>query len=182
MKKNLRAISIFVGCISASCALMVLSALTPKQNLYLISGKITLIDNENIALTTKGKDKKLQSNYTFLALLLLSGSIPFSIMSLLVVSNRLPEIEIEADEYNKQRMIRKIRQKSELETEQELCNANKTVTVTAHEKNLESAFIELAEASDWHYVNPENEEEEIRDATTQYPLPSIGDLELKKNS
>jgi hypothetical protein len=178
MKKNLRAISIFVGCISASCALMVLSALTPKQNLYLINNNITLVDNQSIPLTLKRNEKKVQSNYTLLALLLLSGSIPFSIMSLLVVSNRLPEIEIEADEYNKQRMIRKIRQKSELETEQELCNANRTVTVTAHEKNLESAFIELAEASDWHYVNSDNEED-----STQYPLPSITDnLELKKNS
>lgn len=174
MKKNLRAISIFTGCSIMSCVLIVLSTLTPKQNLYLINNKLTLIDNKNVALITKTNYKKIQSNYTFLALLLLSGSIPFSIMSLLVVSNRLPEIELEAEEYNKQRMIRKIRQKSELDTEQELCNANKTVTVTAHEKNLESAFIELAEASDWHYVS-DNE-----DDSTQYPLPSIEDQ--KKNT
>jgi len=158
MKKNLRAIGIFVGCISASCALMVLSALTPKQNLYLINNQIN-------TLTTKTNDKKIQSNYTFLAFILLSGAIPFAAMSLLVVSNRLPEIELEAEEYNKQKEIRRIRKNSELETEKELCNANKTVTVTAHEKNLESAFVELAEASDWHYVS-DNDEEEVKDSNS----------------
>ncbi len=162
MKKNLRAIGIFVGCISVSCALMILSALTPKQNLYLINNQIT-------SISLKVNDKKIQSNYTFLAFVLLSGSIPFAAMSLLVVSNRLPEIELEAEEYNKQKEIRRIRKDSELETERELCNANKTVTVTAHEKNLESAFVELAEASDWHYVS-DNDEEEIRDSGNNFML------------
>lgn len=174
MKKNLRAISIFTGCISFSFLLMILSALTPKQDLYLsLNNQIS-----SIAINSNNtKRKQVSHNYTFLAIILLSGSIPFSVMSLLVVSNRLPEIELEAEEYNKQRMIRKVRRDSELETERELCNANKTVTVTAHEKNLESAFIELAEASDWHYVNSEDED------ITQYPLPSISEeLDLKKNS
>lgn len=155
MKKNLRAISIFTGCISVSVGLMILTALTPKQNLYLTT------KNEVITLKTNGS-KQIQYNYTLLALILLSGSIPLSVMACLVASNRLPEIELEAEEYNKQRAIRRIRRLSELDTERELCNANKTVTVTAHEKNLESAFVDLAEASNWHYVS--DEEEEVKDS------------------
>lgn len=174
MKKNLRAISIFSGCISASLVLMILTALTPKQDLYRTP--------KSQILTTETKGNKVQSNYTFLALILLSGTIPLSVMANLVVSNRLAEVELEAEEYNKQKMIRKVRRQSELDTERELCHANKTVTVTAHEKDLESAFVELAEASNWHYVSNE-EEEDIRDST-QSALPSINDesYELKKNS
>lgn len=171
MKKNLRAISIFTGCISASVGLMILTALTPKQNLYLTT------KNEVITLKTNGS-KQIQSNYTLLALILLSGSIPLSVMANLVASNRLPEIELEAEEYNKQRAIRKIRRQSELDTERELCNANKTVTVTAHEKNLESAFVDLAEASNWHYVS--NEDEEVKDSHIA-SLITDNRSELKKN-
>jgi hypothetical protein len=153
MKKNLRAVSIFSGCISACLALVIFAALIPKQNLYQLS-------NSQVT-TIKSETKKIQSNYTFLALLFLSGSIPLSVMANLVASNRLPEIELEAEEYNKQRAIRKIRRQSELDTERELCNANRTVTVTAHEKNLESAFVDLAEASNWHYVS---DDEEVKDS------------------
>lgn len=173
MKKNLRAINILSGCISLCWLLMILATLTPKQDLYLSS------KTKNI--TTEKVGKKVSSNYTWLALLILSGSIPLSVMANLVVSNRLPEIELEAEEYNKQRIIRKIRRQSELETERELCNANKTVTVTAHEKDLESAFVDLAEASNWHYVS--DEEDEDMKISTQHPLPQLGEDDLqKKNS
>lgn len=169
MKKNLRAISIFTGCISASVGLMILTALTPKQNLYLTT------KNEIVTLKTNGS-KQIQSNYTLLALILLSGSIPLSVMACLVASNRLPEIELEAEEYNKQRAIRRIRRLSELDTERELCHANKTVTVTAHEKDLESAMVELAEASDWYYVS--DDEGDIKDS---HIASLVNNDELKKN-
>lgn len=172
MKKNLKATSILSGCISLCWLLMMLTTLISKQDLYL--------SPKTKELTTEKIGKKVSSNYTWLALLILSGSIPLSIMANLVVSNRLPEVELEAEEYNKQKMIRRIRRKSELETERELCNANKTVTVTAHEKDLESAFIDLAEASNWHYVS--EDEDDIRDSTQIALSPLNEDNSLKKNS
>lgn len=177
MKKNLRSIIIFCTLTSIGWGLLLCTAITPKQDRFQLGDRVVT------EKPLKTKAKQLTSNYTFLAFILLSGSLPLFVISFLIVSNRLAEVELEAEQYEKDKQIRKIRREYDYQTEKELCNANKTVTVTAHEKNLESAFVELASASNWYSLSPEVEEVEIKD--TPKPLLSPEEpkyLEEKKNS
>lgn len=173
-------------CISVSWALMLLSAMVPKQIRYENSTNQQIINEKEYQVLKKDKSyrfNRISNNYTIIAWLILSGSIPLSVMACLIVSNRLPEIELEAEQYNKEKELRKIRKNVELETEKELCNANKTVTVTAHEKDLEKAFVELADASNWVSTDEEGLVEtvntEVIDKTPLLPdsKKDIADIE-----
>lgn len=187
MKKNLRATAIYTGCVVGVYALIILGAMVPKQTKYQLTGTGQIVtEREYTAFKKPGI--KVASNYTILAILLLMGSVPLSVMAFLIVSNRLPEVELEAEEYYKAKRIRKIRTEIDLQTERELCEANKTTTVTAHQKDLESAFIELAEASNWYASEPEIQQQQQLPTTNtqsgnqQAFLPSTGENEAEKKS
>lgn len=187
MKKNLRATAIYTGCVVGVYALTILGAIVPKQTKYQLTGSEQIVtEREYKALKKPGI--KVKSNYTILAILLLMGSVPLSVMAFLIVSNRLPEVELEAEEYYKAKRIRKIRTEIELQKEQELCEANKTTAVEAHKKDLESAFIELAEASNWYASEPEIRQQQqlpvtnTQSVSQQIFLPSTGENEAEKKS
>lgn len=187
MKKNLRATAIYTGCVVGVYTLMILGAMVPKQTKYQLANSEQIVtEYEYKALNEPGI--KVTSNYTILAILLLMGSIPLSVMAFLIVSNRLPEVELEAEEYYRAKRVRKIRTEIELQKERELCEANKTTAVEAHKKDLESAFIELAEASNWYASEPEIQQQQqlpavnTQSGNQQAFLPSVGENEAEKKS
>lgn len=187
MKKNLRATAIYTGCVVGVYTLMILGAMVPKQTKYQLANSEQIVtEYEYKALNEPGI--KVTSNYTILAILLLMGSIPLSVMAFLIVSNRLPEVELEAEEYYRAKRVRKIRTEIELQKERELCEANKTTAVEAHKKDLESAFIELAEASNWYASEPEIQQQQqlpavnTQSVNQQAFLPSVGENEAEKKS
>lgn len=187
MKKNLRAVAMFTGFVTAAYALMILGAMVPKQTRYQLTNTEQVVtEREYNALKKPGI--KVASNYTILAILLLMGSVPLSVMAFLIVSNRLPEVELEAEEYYKAKRVRKIRTELELQTERELCEANKTTTVTAHQKDLESAFIELAEASNWYASESETRQQQqlptihTQSVNRQAFLPPVSENEAEKKT
>ena len=187
MKKNLRAVAMFTGFVTAAYALMILSAMVPKQTRYQLTNTEQVVtEREYNALRKPGI--KVVSNYTILAILLLMGSVPLSVMAFLIVSNRLPEVELEAEEYYKAKRVRKIRTELDLQTERELCEANKTTTVTAHQKDLESAFIELAEASNWYASESETRQQQqlpainAQSVNQQTFLPPVSENEAEKKT
>ena len=187
MKKNLRATAIYTGCVVGVYTLLILGAMVPKQIKYQLTGTEQIVtEREYRALKKPGI--KVKSNYTILAILLLMGSVPLSVMAFLIVSNRLPEVELEAEEYYKAKRVRKLRTELELQKERELCEANNTTAVEAHKKDLESAFIELAEASNWYASEPETRQQQQLPATNaqsvnqQAFLPSADENEAEKKS
>lgn len=166
MKKNLKAVAMFASCVTATYALLILGAMVQKQTRYqIVNTEQVVTEREYKALKKSGI--RVTSNYTVLAILLLMGAVPLSIMAFLIVSNRLPEIELEAEEYYRAKHVRKIRAEIELQKERELCEANKTTAVEAHKKDLESAFVELAEASNWYASEPETRRQQ------QLPVPNV---------
>jgi hypothetical protein len=187
MKKNLKAVAMFSGCVTAAYALMILGAMVPKQTRYQLTSTEQIVTEHEYKVLKKPAIK-VASNYTILAILLLMGSVPLSVMAFLIVSNRLSEIELEGEEYQKAKRVRKIRTDIELQTERELCEANKTTTVTAHQKDLESAFIELAEASNWYASEPETRQQQqlpavnTQSVNQQASLPSASENEAEKKS
>ena len=187
MKKNLKAVVMFASCVTATYALLILGAMVQKQTRYQIANTEQVVtEREYEALKKSGI--RVTSNYTVLAILLLMGAVPLSIMAFLIVSNRLPEIELEAEEYYRAKHVRKIRTELELQKERELCEANKTTAVEAHKKDLESAFVELAEASNWYASEPETRRQQqlpapnVQSVNQQAFLPSGAENEAEKKS
>lgn len=187
MKKNLKAVAMFTGCVTAVYALIILSAMVPKQTKYQITNTEQIV-TEREYKSLKKPGVKVTSNYTILAVLLLMGTVPLSIMAFLIVSNRLPEVELEAEEYYRAKRVRKIRTEIDLQKERELCEANKTTAVVAHKKDLESAFIELAGASNWYASEPEmRQQQQLPTSNTQSInqqtfLPSAGENKAEKKT
>jgi hypothetical protein len=185
MKKNLKAVAMFASYVTATYALLILSAMVQKQTRYqIVNTQQVVTEHEYKALKKPGI--RVTSNYTILAILLLMGTVPLSIIAFLIVSNRLSEIELEAEEYYRAKHVRKIRTEIDLQKERELCEANKETAVEAHKKDLESAFVELAAASNWYVSEPETRQQQQLPAANaqsinqQDFLPSGSENEAKK--
>jgi hypothetical protein len=153
MKKNLNQVLIFSGSIALSLSMMFFSSLVSKETRYQVTETGAIVTEVEFKPLKKA-GKKVEHNLTVIALFLALLSIPPAVLAYLIVANRLPELEEEAEEYNRAKKVRQIQNDAVLTTEKAICDANRKAAVTAHEKDVEKAFIEMGQESKWYSDAP----------------------------
>ena len=149
IKKNLQQLLLFSSSVALTLGLLFLSSLIPKETRYQITETGAIVTEVEYKQLKK-IGKKVEDNLTVVAMFFALLAVPPAILAGLIVANRLPELELEALEYNKKKNIKQIQVNSEIQTEQEICDTNRQAAVTANFKDVEKGFIELGQESKWY--------------------------------
>ena len=156
---------IFCGAIALSLGLMFLGAWTSKDNRYQIKDTDVVV-SESQFKALKKPAIKVQSNLTFLAAFFLLLAVPLPVLAYFIAENRLVEIEVESEEYAREKGLRQIRTQTVLDTEKQICDINRTAAVSAHTQDIKKAYVELGQASQWLREEPPAKRE-LEPALTQ---------------
>lgn len=148
IKKNLQQVLLFSSSVALSFLLLFFSSLVSKETRYQITETGAIV-TEMEYKQLKKVGKKIEHNLTFAAFFLALLAVPPAALAGLVVANRLPELETEAAEYNKNKAIKKIQSDTDIQTEQDICEINRNAAKTVHFKDVEKGFVELGQEAKW---------------------------------